>query len=148
MYDLTSSKEDELKLFQYISMIDESLLLQAHIVTNSRLIIWFIYFIWYLFINYLMTLSMWWRHFNINIVDESSIENMLHTLHATYIRHDLYADFLLRLKKSLKEFFSQQIHSSRWTRSFAAQISTVYFLSMNRRRFISDTHAYRSRFLL
>jgi len=23
------------------------------------------------------------------------IENMLHTLHATYIRHDLYADFPL-----------------------------------------------------
>ncbi len=29
MYDLTSSKEDELKLFQYISVIDESLLLRA-----------------------------------------------------------------------------------------------------------------------
>ncbi len=29
IYDLTSSKEDELKLFQYISVIDESLLLRA-----------------------------------------------------------------------------------------------------------------------
>ncbi len=73
MYDLTSSKEDELKSFQYISMIDKSLLLQAHVVTNSRLIIWFIYFIWYLFINYSMTLSMWWRHFNINAVNELQI---------------------------------------------------------------------------
>ncbi len=26
------------------------------------------------------------------------IKNMLHTLHATYIRHDLYADFLLSEK--------------------------------------------------
>ncbi len=41
------------------------------------------------------------------------IENMLHTLHATHIRHDLYADFSLKLKKSLKEFFLQQIHSLR-----------------------------------
>ncbi len=32
------------------------------------------------------------------------IENMLYTLHATYIKHDLYADFLLRLKRLLKEF--------------------------------------------
>ncbi len=39
MYDLTSSKEDELKFSQYISVIDESLLLQAHVVMNSRLII-------------------------------------------------------------------------------------------------------------
>jgi len=29
MYDLTSSKEDEFKSLQYISVIDESLLLQA-----------------------------------------------------------------------------------------------------------------------
>jgi len=34
----------------------------------------------------------------------SSIENMLYTLHATYIGHDLYADFLLRLEKLLREF--------------------------------------------
>ncbi len=33
-----------------------------------------------------------------------SIENMLYTLHATYIEHDLYADFSLRLKKLLREF--------------------------------------------
>jgi hypothetical protein len=38
---------------------------------------------------------------------------MLHTLHATYIRHDFYADFSFKLKRSLKEFFLQQIHSSR-----------------------------------
>ncbi len=73
MYDLTSSKEDELKSFQYISVIDKSLLLQAYIVTNSRLIIWFIYSIWYLFINYSMTLLMWWKHFNINTVNELQI---------------------------------------------------------------------------
>ncbi len=29
MYDLTSSKEDEFKFFQYISVIDESLLSQT-----------------------------------------------------------------------------------------------------------------------
>jgi len=39
MYDLMSSKEDEFKLFQYISVIDELLLLQAHVITNSRFII-------------------------------------------------------------------------------------------------------------
>jgi len=37
----------------------------------------------------------------------NTIENMLHMLHATYIRHDLYADFSLRLERSLREFFSQ-----------------------------------------
>ncbi len=73
MYDLTSSKEDELKLSQYISVINKSLLLQTHVITNSRLIIWFIYSIWYLFINYSMTLSMWWRYFNINAVNELQI---------------------------------------------------------------------------
>ncbi len=73
MYDLTSSKEDEFKSFQYTSVIDKSLLLQAHVITNSRLIIWFIYSIWYLFINYLITLLMWWRHFNINAVNELQI---------------------------------------------------------------------------
>ncbi len=34
---------------------------------------WNDYSIWYLFINYLMTLSMWWRRFDINTVDESQI---------------------------------------------------------------------------
>ncbi len=29
MYDLTSSKEDEFKLFQYINVINKSLLFQA-----------------------------------------------------------------------------------------------------------------------
>ena len=32
------------------------------------------------------------------------IKNMLYTLHATYIKHNFYADFTLRLKKLLKEF--------------------------------------------
>ncbi len=68
-----SSKEDEFKFFQYISMINESLLLQAYVVTNSKLIIWFNYFIWYLFINYLTALLMWWRCFNINAVNMSWI---------------------------------------------------------------------------
>ncbi len=68
-----SSKEDEFKFLQYISVIDESLLLRAHVITNSRLIIWFIYSIWYLFINYSATLLMWWRCFNIDAVDELQI---------------------------------------------------------------------------
>ena len=34
---------------------------------------WNNYSIWYLFINYLMTLLMWWRRFDINTVDESQI---------------------------------------------------------------------------
>ncbi len=29
---------------------------------------------------------------------------MLYTLHATYIEHDLYADFSLRLERLLREF--------------------------------------------
>ena len=29
---------------------------------------------------------------------------MLYMLHATYIKHDLYADFSLRLERLLKEF--------------------------------------------
>ncbi len=33
-----------------------------------------------------------------------SIKNMLYTLHATYIEHDFYADFSLRLEKLLREF--------------------------------------------
>ncbi len=57
---------------------------------------------------------------SILILNASFIENMLHTSYATYIKHDLYADFLLRLKKSLKEFFLQQIYSLKWIRFFAA----------------------------
>ncbi len=34
---------------------------------------WNDYFIWYFFINYLMILLMWWRHFDINAVNESQI---------------------------------------------------------------------------
>ncbi len=77
-----------------------------------------------------------------------SIENMLYTLHATYIKHDLYADFSLKSEKLLKENFLWQIHSSRETRSLTAQISTVYFLSMSCRHFICNMYAYCSRFLL
>ncbi len=33
-----------------------------------------------------------------------SIKNMLYTLHATYIEHNLYADFPLRLERLLREF--------------------------------------------
>ena len=33
-----------------------------------------------------------------------SIKNMLYMLHATYIKHNLYADFSLRLERLLKEF--------------------------------------------
>ncbi len=40
MYDLSLSKEDEFKLSQYISAVDESLLLRSHVITNSRLIYW------------------------------------------------------------------------------------------------------------
>ncbi len=35
MHDLTLSKEDELKSLQYISMIDESLLLRSHVVLTQ-----------------------------------------------------------------------------------------------------------------
>ncbi len=90
MYDLTSSKEDELKLSQYISVIDESLLLRTHVITNSKLIIWFIYSIWYLFINYSTTLSMWWRRFNINAVDELQI---LRSLVVTTFRLFIWVDY-------------------------------------------------------
>ncbi len=38
------------------------------------------------------------------LLNSSFIENMLYTLHATYIEHDLYADFPLRLEKLLREF--------------------------------------------
>jgi len=34
----------------------------------------------------------------------ASIENILYTLHATYIEHDFYADFSFKLEKLLKEF--------------------------------------------
>ncbi len=38
-----------------------------------KLIIWNNYFIWYFFINYLITLLMWWRCFNINAVNKLQI---------------------------------------------------------------------------
>ncbi len=85
-----SSKEDEFKLFQYISVIDESLLLRAHVVTNSKLITWFIYSIWYLFINYSTALSMWWRCFDIDAVDESQI---LQSLVITTFRLFIWVDY-------------------------------------------------------
>ncbi len=43
------------------------------VITIFRLIIWNDYSIWYLFINYSMTLLMWWRHFNIDAVNELQI---------------------------------------------------------------------------
>ncbi len=43
-------------------------------------------------------------HVELNKSHELSIENMLYTLHATYIKHNLYADFSFRLEKLLKEF--------------------------------------------
>ncbi len=90
MYDLTSSKEDEFKLLQYISVINESLLLQAHVITNSRLFIWFIYFIWYLFINYLIALLMWWRCFDIDAVDKLQI---LQSLVVTTFKLFIWVDY-------------------------------------------------------
>ena len=44
------------------------------------------------------------ENLSVNVVDSESIENMLYTLHATYIEHDFYADFSLRLERLLKEF--------------------------------------------
>ena len=41
---------------------------------------------------------------SLNVTSAWSIENMLYTLHATYIEHNLYADFSLRLERLLKEF--------------------------------------------
>ncbi len=76
------------------------------------------------------------------------IENMLYTLHATYIKHDLYADFSLRHKRLLRENFLEQIHSSKEMRFLTAQISTVYFLSISCKHFICNTYVYCSRFLL
>ena len=43
------------------------------VITIFRLIIWNDYSIWYFFINYSMTLLMWWRHFNIDAVNELQI---------------------------------------------------------------------------
>ncbi len=65
-----------------------------------------------------MILLIWWKCFNINAVNElqilqSFIENMLYMLHATYIKHNFYADFSLKLKKLFKENFLWQIHSLR-----------------------------------
>ncbi len=37
-------------------------------------------------------------------VDTFTIENILYTLHATYIKHNFYANFSFKLKKLLKEF--------------------------------------------
>ena len=33
------------------------------------------------------------------------IENMLYTLHATYIKHNFYADFSLKLERLLQKVF-------------------------------------------
>ncbi len=90
MYDLTSSKEDELKSLQYISVINESLLLWTYVITNLKLIIWFIYLTWYLFINYSTTLLMWWRCFDINAVNELQI---LQSLVITTLRLFIWVNY-------------------------------------------------------
>jgi len=99
-------------------------------------ICWMILFLWSLCFRYSF------HAFNV------FIKNMLYMLHATYIKHNLYADSFLRLEKLLRENFLWQIHSSRWIKSFTAQISTVYFLNMSCSCFICNTNAYRSWFLL
>jgi len=38
---------------------------------------------------------------------------MLYTLHATYIEHDLYADFSLRLERLLREFARVELNETR-----------------------------------
>ncbi len=102
----------------------------------AHFICWMILFLWLLCFKYLF------HAFNV------FIENMLYTLHAIYIKYNLYADFSLKLKKLLKENFLWQVYSLRRMRSFIAQISTIYFLSMSCRRFVCNMHAYHSQFLL
>ncbi len=41
------------------------------------------------------------------------LEKIKKKLHATYIEHNLYADFSFKLEKLLRENFLRQIHSSR-----------------------------------
>ncbi len=43
--DIKSTEVEFSEFLQYISAVDESLLLQSHVIMNSRLSIWFIYFI-------------------------------------------------------------------------------------------------------
>jgi len=43
-------------------------------------------------------------HVELNEFHELFIENMLYTLHATYIKHNLYANFSLKLERLLREF--------------------------------------------
>ena len=138
-----------------IDAVNKLQILQLLVVIICRLFIWIVFFTSSIFssltdidMSLIFFVDQLWLLEEVLSRRWKSIENMLHTLHATYIRHDLYADFSLRLERSLREFFSQQIHSSRWTRFLAAQISTVYFLSMSCRRFVSDIHAYHSWFLL
>jgi len=114
--------------------------------STFRMISW--YSLRFCFLMILLFLSHAWMYSVQSLMIQQFIENMFYTLHATYIKHDFYADFSLRLKRLLRENFLWQIHSSRWTRSFTAQISTVYFLSMNYKCFICDMHIYRSQFLL
>ncbi len=71
MNDLTSSKEDELKslsVYQHNRRVTTS---SSTVVTSFNT--WNDYSTWYLFINYSTTLSMWWRHFDIDTVNELQI---------------------------------------------------------------------------
>ncbi len=54
--------------------------------------------------NMLHMLNLWFLLLMSESFSDLSIENMLYTLHATYIRHNFYADFSLKLEKLLKEF--------------------------------------------
>ncbi len=46
------------------------------------------------------------------------IKNILYTLHATYIKHNFYADFSLKLKRLLKEFsYDKFIVQDEWNLS-------------------------------
>ncbi len=61
--------------------------------------------------NFAVTFYKLFVYQDINIIhkvcetNSQFIENMLYTLHATYIKHNFYADFSLKLKKLFKEFF-------------------------------------------
>ncbi len=71
MNDLTSSKEDELKLSQYIQGDQRVTTSSSTVITSLNT--WNDYSTWYLSINYLTTLSMWWRRFDIDAVNELQI---------------------------------------------------------------------------
>jgi len=75
---------------------------QRRLMLCSLLLIWLFTSSHFLKCVNLMILSKIWM--NLKCYWRLSIENMLYTLHATYIKHNFYADFLLRLERLLKEF--------------------------------------------